>query len=69
MDKYVKRVYIGQYHHIHKYGDIIEFVSNDEHFYYKTYGDFIYMNNGVLVKDCISLEEWRELRINYILNI
>jgi len=69
MEKYVKRVYIGHYHHIYEYGEIIEFVSNDGCFYYKTYGDFIFMNNGVRVKDCISLEEWRDLRINYILNI
>jgi hypothetical protein len=62
------KVYIGDNLSHVKYGEKIELDCNDGEFYYKTTIDLIFKENRFPIKDCISLDQWRDMRINILLN-
>ena len=65
----IKVVYIGDNLSHVKYGEIMEFTCNDGLFYYETTLDLIFSENQIPIKDCISLDQLRDMRINKILNL
>jgi hypothetical protein len=66
-NRLLKIVYIGNGNSILERYKIYEVVYT-EFSYYLLKLEGISIPYGVYKKDCISLEEWREIRINKILN-